>query len=141
MLPLRYVTAWRISSVVLLVAVLAATLMPAIWIFPTKREFLTWFVHVDKWLHGITFVFLAVWFSGQYRRQSYWRIGAWLIAFGVLIEACQRLVTYRSADWFDIAADAGGIAVGLAIAVAGLGGWSLWVEDRLSREKVKTAVD
>ena len=141
MLPLRHATGWRIAGFFLLVLVLVAMLMPAVWIFPTKREFLAWFVHVDKWLHGVIFVFLALWFAGQYHRQSYWRIGVGLVAFGVLIEACQRLVTYRSADIMDIVADAGGIAIGLAIALAGLGGWSVWVENRFSTEKVNSDID
>ena len=132
MLPLRHTRRWRIAGLILLLLVLVATLMPAVWV--SKRAFLTWFVYVDKWLHGITFVILAIWFAGQYRRRSYWRIGLGLMAFGVLIEACQRLVTYRSAEWFDLAADAAGIGVGLAIALAGLGGWSLrfeqWLQDR-----------
>ena len=105
--------------------------------FPDRDGFVTWFVHVDKWLHGIAFVVLAVWFAGQYRPGSYWRIAVGLLAFGVLIEACQRMVTYRSADWLDIAADAAGIAVGLAIAMAGLGGWSLWFEKRLAGSKAE----
>ena len=141
MLPLRYAVRWRIAGIVLLLLVLVAMLMPAVWIFPTKREFLAWFVHVDKWLHGLIFVFLAVWFAGQYQRRSYWRIGLGLIAFGVLIEACQRLVTYRSADIFDIVADAGGIAIGLAIALSGLGGWSVWVENRLSKQEANSDID
>jgi len=141
MLPLRHVTGWRIAGAVLLVFVLAATMMPAVWVFPSRGEFLAWFVHVDKWLHGITFVFLAVWFAGQYRVRSYWRIGIGLILFGVLIEGCQRLVTYRSADWFDIAADAAGIIIGLTIATAGLGGWSLRVEEWYSRRRADAGID
>jgi len=141
MLPLRHAVRWRIAGIILLIAVLAAMLMPAVWMFPTKGEFLEWVVHVDKWLHGVIFVFLAIWFAGQYRRRSYWRIGLGLIAFGVLIEACQRLVTYRSADVFDIAADAAGIAIGLAIALSGLGGWSMWVENRFSKEKASVDID
>lgn len=141
MQPLRYRRRWWIASVLLLILVLAATMMPAVWVFPTKREFLAWFVHVDKWLHGITFVFLAIWFGGLYRRQSYWRVAVGLIAFGVLIEACQRLVTYRSADWLDIAADAGGIAIGLSIALAGLGGWTIWFENWLAQKKVVSRID
>ena len=141
MLPLRYAGRWRVASVVLLILVLVATLMPAVWVFPDRREFLAWFVHVDKWLHGITFVFLAIWFAGQYRPRSYWRIATGLIFFGVLIEACQRLVTYRSADWLDIYADGAGIAVGLAMAIGGLGGWSLWVEDRLITSKAEVSRD
>ena len=141
MLPLRYARRWRIASIVLLILVLVVTLMPAVWFWPDRRQFMAWFVDVDKWLHGITFVFLAIWFAGQYRPRSYWRIGVGLIFFGVLIEACQRLVTYRSADLFDIVADVAGITVGLVVAMAGLGGWSLWVENRLAKSKVEAGID
>jgi VanZ family protein len=141
MLPLRYARRWRVASVVLLVLVLAATMMPAVWFWPDRREFVSWFVGVDKWLHGITFVVLAVWFAGQYRLRSYWRIGVGLIFFGVLIEACQRLVTYRSSDILDIVADAAGISIGLAMAMAGMGGWSLWVENRLAKSEADASVD
>ena len=139
MLPLRYAAYWRVAGLFLLAVVLLASLMPVFWIFPERKDFVSWFVHVDKWLHGIAFVVLAVWFAGQYQRRSYWRIGVGLLAFGVLIEACQRMVTYRSADWLDIAADAAGIAVGLAIAMAGLGGWSLWIENRMAGRKVRSS--
>lgn len=138
MLPLRYARRWQLASIVLLLAVLAGALMPAVWIFPDRREFLTWFVNVDKWLHGITFVALAVWFAGQYRADAYWRIGAGLVAFGVLIEACQRLVTYRSSDWLDIVADAIGIGIGLLIALAGLGGWTLRAENWFARRSAES---
>ena len=141
MLPLRYSAGWRVASIILLVLVLISTLMPAVWFWPDRSGFLSWFLHVDKWLHGITFVFLAIWFAGQYRRKSYWRIGIGLLFFGALIEACQRLVTYRSADWLDIAADATGIAVGLAVAMTGLGGWSLWVENRFARSRAEASGD
>ncbi len=138
MLPLRYSARWRAAGFILMSLVLLASLMPVFWFFPDRRDFVSWFVHVDKWLHGIAFVVLAVWFAGQYQRRSYWRIAVGLLAFGVLIEACQRMVTYRSADWLDIAADAAGIAVGLGIALAGLGGWSLWIEQRLERSAVES---
>ena len=141
MLPLRYARRWQAASILLLILVLAATLMPVVWFWPNRREFAAWFIGADKWLHGITFVFLAIWFAGQYRSRSYWRIGVGLICFGFLIEACQRLVSYRSADWFDIAADVAGITVGLAVAMAGLGGWSLWIENRLSKRITGADVD
>ena len=141
MLPLRYAAQWRAASIVLLVLVLFSTLMPAVWFWPDRSGFVEWFVPVDKWLHATTFVILAVWFAGQYRRNSYWRIGVGLLFFGVLIEACQRLVTYRSADWLDIAADAAGIAVGMAVAMAGLGGWSLWIENRLAGNRAEASGD
>ena len=129
MLPLRFARRWQLASIAILILVLASTLMPAVWMFDSRREFATWFFDVDKWLHGITFVVLAVWFAGQYRFSSYWRIALGLILFGLVIEGCQRMVTYRSAEWFDIAADSAGIALGLCIALAGLGGWSLRIEN------------
>ena len=136
MLPLRYASRWRLASMLLLLLVAASMLMPVMWFWPERREFANWFVGVDKWLHGITFVVLALWFAGQYRPRSYWRIGVGLIFFGVFIEACQRLVTYRSADWFDVGANTLGIVTGLLIATAGVGGWSLRVEQWLGETKV-----
>jgi VanZ family protein len=141
MLPLRYAHRWRAAGFFLLVLVLFAALMPAVWMWPDRRAFVAWFIDVDKWLHGITFVILAIWFAGQYSRRSYWRIGIGLIFFGMLIEACQRLVTYRSSEWFDIVADTAGIIVGLAVATAGLGGWSLWIEKWLVKRKAGTGID
>jgi len=141
MLPLRYAAQWRAASIVLLVLVLFSTLMPAVWFWPDRSGFVEWFVPVDKWLHATTFVILAVWFAGQYRRNSYWRIGVGLLFFGALIEACQGLVTYRSADWLDFAANAAGIAVGMAVAMAGLGGWSLWIENRLAGNRAEASGD
>jgi VanZ family protein len=69
-----------------------------------------------------------VWFSGQYARQSYWRIGVGLIAFGALIELIQSMVSYRTAEWMDMYADGVGITIGLIIALLGAGGWSLRME-------------
>ncbi len=141
MLPLRHVRRWRIAGLVLLLLVLAATVMPAMWMWPQRQNMLTWLIHADKWLHAITFVFLAIWFAGQYRPTSYWRIGIGLVFFGALIEAFQRLVTYRSSEWFDLAADAAGITVGLAVAMAGLGGWSLRLEEWLATRKAGARID
>lgn len=128
MLSLRYARGWRIAGVLLLLAVLAATMMPAVWFANDSHQLITWFMGVDKWLHALTFLFLAVWFSGQYARSAYWRVGLGLVLFGILIEVCQRLVSYRSGEWLDLAADVGGIAVGLIIACLGVGGWSLRAE-------------
>ena len=135
MLPLRYVRRWRIASAFLLTFVLALTLVPAVWFWPNRRELAAWFFDVDKLLHGITFVILAVWFAGLYRPRSYWKIGVGLILFGLFIEGCQQLVAYRSAEIFDVAADIVGIVIGLVIAGAGLGGWSLRLEGWLVRRR------
>lgn len=127
MLPLQHVRLWRRLSVILLVIVLIAALSPAFW-FDTKIEALSWFQHTDKWLHGLTFATLAVWFAGLFDRTVYWRVAAGLMAFGLGIEACQLLVGYRMADWIDAVANLIGIIAGLTVAVAGLGGWALRIE-------------
>ena len=131
MLPLRYVQGWRTVGVVLLLFVLAAAVAPAVWLWPDRVRIVSWFGGIDKWAHAVTFAVLAIWFSGQYRRSSYWRIAVGLLVFGMLIELCQRMISYRSAEWFDVAANTVGIAVGLAIAAIGVGGWSLRFESWL----------
>jgi len=130
-LALRFHRRWQIAGTLFLVSVLTGTLVPAFWLWPDVSRIA--FIEFDKWLHGITFIFLTVWFSGQYPRSRYLRIVIGLLVFGIIIELCQRMVTYRTAELTDLAADAVGIAVGLAIALLGAGGWSLRFEERLAR--------
>ena len=133
MLPLRHAARWQMASLVLLLIVLAATLMPAVWFWDDRFKALSWFESIDKWFHGITFLALSIWFTGLYNKGAYWRIGLGLLAFGLLIEACQRMVTYRTADWMDVGADAAGIILGLVIGAAGIGGWCLRAEELLAK--------
>ncbi len=133
MRPLAYKRHWQIASIVILLIVLAAALMPAVWFWDDRQSGISWFKGVDKLLHGITFAVLAIWFAGLYQRQSYWLVGTALLAFGLLIEACQRLVGYRVAEWLDVGADVAGILIGFALALAGLSNWCLFIEKRLRR--------
>lgn len=82
-------------------------------------------------MHGVTFAVLALWFSGQYAREAYWKLVLGLLAFGALIEMCQRMISYRTAEWNDLFADMLGIVVGILIAMVGVGGWSLRIEKQL----------
>ncbi|MDZ7768467.1 MAG: VanZ family protein [Woeseiaceae bacterium] len=131
MLPLRYRMRWRVAGVAVLAISFAVALMPALWPKVSVRDIML----LDKWLHGFAFVLLALWFSGQYARSSYWRVAAGLLAFGALIEICQYFTYHRSAEWADFYADAAGIAGGLALAMLGPGGWSLRFEQWLSPER------
>jgi len=132
MLSLRYARRWQIAGTVLLAMVLAGALLPTDW-FWSKGSDSTFFI-TDKWVHGVTFAVLALWFSGQYARRSYWRLIMGLVAFGLLIEMMQRMVSYRTAEWMDLQADLLGLAIGMAIALAGAGGWCLrfeeWLQNR-----------
>ena len=132
MLSLRYARRWRIAGIFLLAIVLAGALVPADWLWPKGPDMP--FVFSDKWMHGITFTVLALWFSGQYARHSYWRLFTGLVAFGLLTEITQRMVSHRTAEWMDLLADLLGLAIGMAIALAGAGGWCLrfeeWLQNR-----------
>jgi VanZ family protein len=131
MLALRYARRWRSAGLLLLVLVLSAAMIPPGWFGPADLG-LT-FPSFDKWLHGATFVVLALWFAGQYARQSYWRIAMGLAGFGLLIEVAQRMAPYRTSDGMDLLADLAGILLGVAIAVCGAGGWCLRFEELLQK--------
>ena len=131
MLPLVYVGQWRVAGVCMLLGVLVLTLMPVVLMDVRVRHFASY----DKLAHGVAFLILAVWFSGQYSRRSYAKVALGLLAFGALIEACQYLTSYRSAEWLDLLADGIGIVLGMGIALAGAGGWSLRTERWLLARK------
>lgn len=120
---------------VVLIGVFVAALMPAVWLSP--RSAARFLFDADKWLHLFSFLVLALWFSGQYARRSYWRIAVGLLIFGIIIELCQRALIYRTADLRDLAADAAGISLGLGIAWLGVGGWSLKFEDWIVHRRQK----
>lgn len=125
MLPLRYTKRWQFAGIAILLTVLVFALTPPVWFRLDMRDVM---LASDKSMHGVTFTFMTVWFCGQYARQSYWRVAAGMLLFGVFIEICQRMLEYRNAESLDLVADSVGIAIGLAIAMAGAGGWSLRLE-------------
>ena len=129
MLPLRFARNWQVASIVLLLVILLAAVLPAVWFLPDRVNLITLFGGVDKWAHAAAFAFLTVWFAGLYPRSAYWRIAIGMLAYGVLIELCQGLISYRSAEWPDLGADVIGIAAGLSLALIGAGRWCLAAED------------
>lgn len=141
MLELHHANRWRLASIVILFIVLSAALMPTVWFWDDKIRALFWFESVDKWLHGITFLTLSLWFAGLYPAKSYWRIALGLLLFGLVIEICQYKISYRSFDWIDVAADAAGIISGLAIGFAGAAEWCLRFEARFSGRKAGAGFD
>lgn len=128
MIALRYSWRWQIAGIVLLVLVMLAAVVPKL----PFHELASQFQISDKVMHIVAFTFLAVWFSGQYEKQSYWKIASGLLVFGIFIELIQGTISYRSSEWMDLLGDAVGIAAGLTMALLGFGGWSVWVEERLS---------
>ena len=132
MLPLAYPRRWQLASAVLLLLVLGAALAPALLPWLTNEA--PALPQIDKWMHGITFAFLALWFTGQYARRTWAWIVLGLCVYGAIIEVGQSFIPYRTAEWADLAADALGALVGIAIAATVTGGWSVraeaWMEAR-----------
>lgn len=124
MIALRYARRWQLAGFLLLIFVMIAAMVPKM----PFDDLVSHFKISDKVLHIAAFACLAIWFSGQYEKKSYWRIALGLLAFGVLIELVQGTVSYRHAEWLDLVGDAAGISIGLIIAIAGFGGWSQRVE-------------
>ena len=106
-------------------------LAPDIWPWDDSGDS-DWFIS-DKWMHGITFAVLALWYTGQYARRAYIWLTLGLLCFGGLIEFCQLMVSYRTADWGDMVADTLGIAAGMSVALVATGGWSLRIEQWLQK--------
>ena len=129
MLPLKYPGRWKLAGVFLPLIVLAAALTPAVWHLP-ENSVLVW-IELDKLLHGLTFALLALWYTGQYARGSYWLIALGLIVYGGLIEVFQSWLPYRTAESGDLTADVVGIVFGMTIALLATGGWSLRAEEWL----------
>jgi glycopeptide antibiotics resistance protein len=133
MLPLRYVKHWCIAGIGILFFVLILAVLPTFWFWSAIAY--SKFPLLDKWLHILTFLFLFLWFSGQYHRSSYWRLIVGLTTFGIFIELCQGMVSYRTTEWMDLVANIFGIGIALIIAIVGAGGWSLRFEQWLEKKK------
>ena len=71
----------------------------------------------------------------MFSRSRYALVAIGLLLFGVVIEGCQYLVVYRTADWTDAGANAAGILLGIALALAGTGGWCERIENHWGNEK------
>jgi VanZ family protein len=126
MLTLRHRRLWIAASVLLVATVVVGSLQTA---FAGGK------LHgFDKVEHFCTYMFLAVWFTGLYRRPSYWLVAAGLLALGLSMEVAQFVMQAgRMGDPYDMAANTGGVAAGLVLALVATGGWAQRLEAWLAR--------
>jgi VanZ family protein len=83
----------------------------------------------DKVEHGAVYMVLALWFAGVYPRSRYLFIALGLFTMGIAIEWAQGAMNLgRHSDLRDVVANFTGIALGLTLALAGLGGWAQRLE-------------
>lgn len=127
MRDLRFARAWRLAGFALLAAALAALLAPGgAEVLPPGNS--------DKLAHALGFFAMTSWFTGVYRRTHWGGVVIGMLAFGLLTEVLQGLLTrVRSADPVDFVADALGIAVAVVTARAGLEHWARTAERLLVR--------
>ena len=117
MLSLRHRWFWLAASAVLVTTVVIGSLQT---IFATGGS-----QGFDKVEHFGTYMFLAVWFTGLYRRPRYWMIAAALLALGLSMEIAQFVMhAGRMGDPYDMAANSGGVVAGLVLACLATGGWA-----------------
>jgi len=120
MLTLRFPWLWWALGWLLVAGVTVGSLIPGTWL-PT-------FSLRDKAVHAGTYCLLMIWFSGLYRRERHWIIALLLIALGFLLDLAQAPSATRSFDLADVAANAGGILLGLVLAHYIFEGWCRRVE-------------
>lgn len=124
MLALRHRRLWIFASLVLVAIVVWGSLQTRVKISPMQG--------FDKVEHFSTYMFLAFWFTGLYRRSRYWVVATGLLALGLVMEVMQwAMHAGRTADPYDMAANTGGMLAGLLLALALTGGWAEKLEARL----------
>jgi VanZ family protein len=125
-LPLRAIAWWLGIGFLMLAVVLVLSLAP----LPEQPLIQK---TSDKLAHAAAFFLLLVWFSGIFRPRYRRALFIALLVFGASIEFMQSFTTYRSAEFLDLVFDAVGLGLAWALAAAGLSGWCLRLEARLSK--------
>ncbi|MCU0976987.1 MAG: hypothetical protein MUC71_11860 [Steroidobacteraceae bacterium] len=123
MLNLAYRRAWISGGVLLSAIVVAGSLVPGPLI--ESLPLTLW----DKALHAVAYGSLTLWFAGLLERSRYLIAGILSFGLGIAVEVAQAALTEtRLAESADLVANGTGVAIGLALAYAGLGGWARQVE-------------
>jgi VanZ family protein len=118
--PLRYPWVWWTLGWLLVAGVVVGSLMPGSWV--------PGFSPRDKLLHAGSYFILMVWFSGLYRRERHLAIALLLLAFSFALDVAQSATPSRVFELGDVAANAGGILIGLLLARWIFAGWCQRVE-------------
>lgn len=122
MATLRFPRLWWSLGWLLVAAVCVSSLVPG-QMLPLQG-------YNDKVLHATTYCALMLWFSGLYiRSRSLLAVAGFLFLLGLSLDIAQGVATsYRTFDLLDIAANGGGILVGLVLARLVFAGWCERIE-------------
>jgi len=126
MLPLAHVRAWIAASVLLVAAVVYASLLPSV---PVPDV-----VNSDKAAHFLAYAALATWFGGLVPRSRYGWVALALCGLGLGLEILQQAMGLgRSGDPYDLAANLAGVFAGLLLGLRRTGDWAVRFEAWLAR--------
>lgn len=120
MLKLRFPWVWWSLGWLLVVGVVFGSLLPGHLVANVSPG--------DKLLHAGSYFVLMLWFSGLYSRRRYVVVALLLLVLGLVLDLAQNFSASRTFDLRDVAANAGGILVGLLLARFVSGGWCQRVE-------------
>jgi VanZ family protein len=123
-LPLRYSKFWAATGWLLIGGVIVGSLIPGAAV-PSVGGV------SDKAMHAGAYFTLMVWFAGFSRRSLYPAVAGVLVALGIGLDLLQRLTETRVFEWYDVAMNCTGVAVGLVASWLLLGGWCQRLEQRL----------
>ena len=82
----------------------------------------------DKLLHAGAYFLLMIWFCGLYEKRRHVLVAAVLVLLGLSLDLLQGMVSSRSFEIMDVAANAVGILIAWVLAAWLLGGWCQRVE-------------
>ncbi len=101
---LRYTQWWLAIGIILIVALIIASLMPV----PTVMT--TFPAHTDKLEHLVAYFVLMGWFVQIYHLPAQrLRLALFFIILGLLLEVLQGVSGIRQADWADMVANSLGV--------------------------------
>ena len=126
MQPLRLTWVWSALGACLIGGVVVLCLLPA-------RDLPALSVS-DSFEHAAAYLALMLWFAGLAKSSHWLQVASALFVLGTGLEWLQGAMALgRIADPRDVVANSLGIALGIGVAHAGLGGWMGWVEAKALR--------
>lgn len=121
MLPLAWRPLWLAGALALALSIVVASLVPAPLVEAYAID--------DKLGHAAAYLMLTLWLTGIVERRRYPLAALIALVMGALLELVQGLLTpTRYAELLDLAANAVGIVLALALAYLAFGGWAARVE-------------
>ncbi|MCZ6541352.1 MAG: VanZ family protein, partial [Nitrospinae bacterium] len=106
--PLKFRFLWTLIGYSLVVLVVVLSLYPT----PPSLKY-SW---MDKVLHVLLYAVLMLWFAQLHPQSRYGWLAGGFVMLGILLEVLQSYTGYRSGDYWDVAANSFGTALGWGLA-------------------------